>query len=140
MVSGLHVQILPAGERIDLEALRSAIDSVDSGAYVVFEGLVRPTEEGRQLRALDYEQHETMALPELERVLQSALALFAIQRAGCVHRTGLVLPGESSVAICIAAEHREPAFEACRYIMNQIKMTVPLWKRPVYLEKDRPSQ
>lgn len=129
-------QVLPPGERIDLEALIEMVSSNACGAIVTFSGTVRDTEEGRALAALSYEHHEQMTLPEIEKILAEALGQFDILRSACVHRTGEVPVGEASVVVVVSAGHRGAAFDACEFIMDKLKQSVPIWKSPVYVDKN----
>ena len=129
----LLVRLLAPGEPGDYEALRRSVAYPECGAVVTFEGVVRLTENGRPLKALDYEHHEAMALPELEKVCRQALQNFDIRRVACVHRLGQVPVQEASVVVVVGADHRAPAFGACQFIMDTLKRTVPIWKSPIYM-------
>lgn len=135
-VPPLLVRLLAPGEPVDYEALRRSVAYPECGAVVTFEGVVRLTEEGRPLEALSYEHHEAMALAELEKVCRRALRDFDIRRVACVHRLGEVPVQEASVVVVVGADHRAPAFEACQFIMDNLKRTVPIWKSPVYAGSD----
>lgn len=138
--SAILVRILPPGAPIPFEELRRHVSYEECGAVVTFEGVVRLTEEGRTLQALDYEHHMTMALPELEKVCRDALERYDVRRTACIHRTGPVQVQEPSVVVCVGADHRGPAFEACQYIMDTLKKTVPIWKVPVYKQEETLAQ
>jgi molybdopterin synthase catalytic subunit len=119
---------------IDPPALLAAFHDVRAGACVTFEGRVRDTNEGRPVRALDYEAYGPLALKEGERILGEAAGKFGILRAACVHRTGSLQLGDLAVWIAVAAAHRGAAFDACRYIIDETKARLPVWKREHYAD------
>jgi len=117
---------------IDPAALLGALDDTDSGACVTFEGRVRDRNEGKSVRALDYEAYGPLAEKEGEKILAEARKKFPIHGAACVHRTGRLKLGEIAVWVAVTAAHRGAAFEACRYIIDQTKARVPIWKNEHY--------
>jgi molybdopterin synthase catalytic subunit len=119
-------------EPIDLAALRSRLVNPLDGAVVTFEGTVRNHATGRQVRFLEYHAYEAMALKKLGEVAQEALSAHAIRDIVIVHRLGRLSHGECSVAILVSAEHRNPAFEACRFAIDTLKKVVPIWKKEFY--------
>jgi molybdopterin synthase catalytic subunit len=119
-------------EPIDKASLRNALVQAEDGAAVIFEGVVRNHARGRRVRYLEYDAYEIMALKKLEEVGALAKAKFAIRDIGIWHRLGPMLPGECSVIIVAASAHREAAFEACRFAIDTLKKTVPIWKKEFY--------
>jgi molybdopterin synthase catalytic subunit len=119
---------------IDGAALTKSLQGEAVGACVVFEGRVRDENDGRKVKALEYEAYDSLVEKEGEKILAEAGAKFAILRALCVHRTGKLGLGEIAVWIGVAAGHREAAFAACRYIIDETKARVPLWKKEHYLD------
>jgi molybdopterin synthase catalytic subunit len=115
----------------DLIARLSVDDGV--GALVCFEGRVRNLHQGRAVSRLDYEAHEALALDEGERVLAEAMQRFAV-RAACVHRLGALALGDVAVWVGVAGAHRAESFEACRWIIDEVKARVPIWKREYYAD------
>ncbi len=115
---------------------RAAKPHPQTGAVVAFTGLIRATEQDRPIRGIDYEQYKGMALREMERVAQEARRKWSIQAAVLLHRVGLVEVGEPSVAVAVAAGHREEAFAAARFLIDTIKERVPLWKNFLYGDTD----
>ena len=101
----------------------------EDGAVVVFEGVVRNQTRGRRTLYLDYEAYEEMALRELESLAAEASSKFSIRDVAIVHRLGRLEIGETSVLIVVASAHRVPAFEACRWLIDTLKRTVPIWKK-----------
>jgi len=118
--------------KISVAGLRERIAGAEDGAVVVFEGTVRNRSRGRCVRRLEYQAYEAMAQRQLEEVRLRALRDYAIRDIGIVQRTGSLEPGECSIAIVVAAAHRAPAFEACRFAIDTIKKTVPIWKKECY--------
>jgi molybdopterin synthase catalytic subunit len=104
----------------------------EDGAAVVFEGVVRNQTRGRKTLYLDYEAYESMALKRMESLAEEARARFPIREAAIVHRLGRLEIGETSVLIVVASAHRAPAFEACRWIIDTLKKTVPIWKKECF--------
>jgi molybdopterin synthase catalytic subunit/molybdopterin converting factor small subunit len=119
-------------ERIDTQYLLDKIKQPEDGAVVVFEGVVRNNSRGRGTLYLDYEAYEPMALKQMEDLAQRALANFKIRDVSITHRVGRLKIGEISVAIVVASAHRGPAFEACRWIIDTLKRTVPIWKKEYF--------
>lgn len=99
------------------------------GALVVFAGIVRSENLGRQVEWLEYESYEAMAVPVLEGIAAEVRERFGVERLRVHHRTGRVGIGEPSVLVAAAAPHRAAAFDAARYVMDEIKRVVPIWKR-----------
>ena len=122
-----HAPIDPAG-RI------AAAGRADCGAIAVFLGTTRDHHEGRRVVRLAYEAYEPMALAALAAIEGAARERFAIAECRIVHRLGEVPTGEASVAVVVSAAHRGPAFDACRWAMDELKRTAPIWKREEYAE------
>ncbi len=116
----------------DIAPLREQLLGHDAGAYASFEGWVRNHSEGRAVQGLFYESYRALAESEGQAIIHEALQRFAITRAACVHRTGELALGDLAVWVGVAAGHRGPAFEACRWIIDEVKSRVPLWKHERY--------
>ncbi len=116
-------------EHIDTTALLERTKRPDDGAAIVFEGIVRNNTRGRRTLFLDYEAYEEMAIKELESLIARALAEFQIRDAAIIHRLGRIEIGETSVLIIVASAHRAAAFDACRWLIDTLKRTVPIWKK-----------
>lgn len=123
-----------ADSPIDADALRHALEGMAVGAVVCFEGRVRDHNDGRAVNGLSYQAYTALAEAEGRRIVAEALDRFAIERAVCVHRVGDLALGELAVWAGVAAGHRAAAFDACRYIVDQVKARVPIWKREHYRE------
>jgi adenylyltransferase/sulfurtransferase len=109
-------------------------DALAANAYVSFEGWVRDHNEGKSVVSLDYEAFETLANSEGMRILGEAIAKFGLCDAACLHRIGALAIGEMAVWVGVTAAHRGEAFAACRYVIDEIKIRLPVWKREVYAD------
>jgi molybdopterin converting factor subunit 1 len=116
-------------ERIEAASVLKGIKRPEDGAAVVFEGIVRNHTRGRRTLYLDYEAYEEMALKQMEELAARALAEFKIRDVAIVHRLGRLEIGETSVLIVVATAHRAAAFDACRWLIDTLKRTVPIWKK-----------
>jgi molybdopterin synthase catalytic subunit len=117
---------------INAAALRMELADPQAGACAIFEGWVRGRNEGQRVQALDYEAHGLLAAKEGARVLAEARARFPLLGAVCVHRVGHLQLGELAVWVGVTAEHREAAFGACRFVIDEIKSRLPIWKKEHY--------
>jgi molybdopterin synthase catalytic subunit len=113
-------------EPLDLAALLAGVQAADRGGTCLFVGSVRPDD---GVVAIDYSAHEDMAVAELERILAEAQNQWPEAATSVEHRLGRVAVGEASVAVAAAAPHRQSAFEACRFVIEALKVRVPVWKR-----------
>ena len=125
-----------AATPFDVSALRADLLDDRVGGYASFEGWVRNHNAGRAVSGLHYEAYEDLALREGERVLAEAMARFDILDARCVHRIGELAIGELAVWVGVSAGHRDAAFAACRFVIDEIKARVPIWKQERYVEGD----
>jgi molybdopterin synthase catalytic subunit len=124
------------GEPIDPAALRRALFDPGAGAYCGFEGWVRNENVGRQVRQLEYEAYEPLAISEGERILAEARQKYPCLHAHCVHRTGLLEIGDCAVWVGVSSPHRDEAFHACRLIIDELKVRLPIWKKEHYVDGD----
>lgn len=106
------------------------------GGYVSFEGWVRNHNEGQEVLRLEYQAYEKLALKEGERILAEALEKFPIRNAKCVHRVGALEIGGLAVWVGVSGGHRDECFRACRYIIDEVKHRVPIWKKEHYIDGD----
>ena len=116
-------------EPIDANAIVATIKQPADGAVVVFDGIVRDNSRGRATLYLDYDAYEPMALKQFEALASQVLEKFPIRDIAIVHRLGRLEVGETSVLIAVASAHRAAAFEACRWLIDTLKRTVPIWKK-----------
>ena len=119
-------------EPIDTESIAAAVKRPEDGAVAIFDGIVRNNSRGRRTLYLEYTAYEGMALNQMEQLATQALGRFAIRDVRIVHRLGQLQIGESSVYIVVASAHRAAAFEACRWIIDTLKSTVPIWKKEFF--------
>ena len=119
-------------EAIDVGAVARRIVLPECGATVTLDGYARKWTAGRETDFLVYEAYEPMALSELNKIGAEAHKKFEIAHVGIVHRTGRLEIGETSVVIAVSAPHRRAAFEACEWLIKELKRTVPIWKKEVF--------
>ena len=130
----------PAGRRharivrepIDTQGTLASLKRGEDGAALVFEGVVRNQTRGRKTLYLDYEAYEEMALDQMESLAVQALQQFQIRDTAIIHRLGRLEIGEASVVIMVASAHRAAAFEACRWLIDTLKRSVPIWKKEYF--------
>jgi molybdopterin synthase catalytic subunit len=121
-------------EPIDSAALLARTKAPEDGAACLFDGIVRNHTRNRRTLHLEYDSYPAMALAEMERLAVEALAAFPIRDVQIAHRVGRLEIGESSVLIVVASAHRAAAFEACRWIIDALKKTVPIWKKEFFTD------
>lgn len=119
-------------DTIDTRRVLDDIKHPSDGAVVIFEGIVRDHTRGRRTLYLDYESYEEMALKQMESLAARVLREFKVRDVRIVHRLGRLLIGETSVLIVVASEHRRAAFDACRWLIDTLKRTVPIWKKEYF--------
>ncbi|HTZ47775.1 MAG TPA: molybdenum cofactor biosynthesis protein MoaE [Verrucomicrobiae bacterium] len=117
---------------IDPPAIVRDVRADPDGAIVTFDGFVRNQSHGRRTLYLDYEGYEPMALAKMRELAQLAHQNFAIHRLAIVHRLGRLQIGETSVFIAVSSPHRAAAFDACRFAIDTLKRTVPIWKKEYF--------
>ena len=125
--SGQHVSIVH--QRIDAHTIVTSLERPEDGALVIFDGMVRNNSRGRRTLYLVYEAYEEMALAQIRVLALKVLADFPIRDVAIVHRLGRLEVGETSVLIAVASAHRAAAFDACRWLIDTLKKTVPIWKK-----------
>ncbi|WP_446741777.1 molybdenum cofactor biosynthesis protein [Silvibacterium acidisoli] len=121
-------------ERIDSDAVVSRLKQGEDGAVVVFDGIVRNNTRQRQTLFLFYESYEEMAIKQMRELAVKAKADFGIRDVVLVHRLGKLEIGETSVLIAVASAHRGQAFSACRWLIDTLKQTVPIWKKEHFVD------
>jgi MoaE-MoaD fusion protein len=119
-------------EPIDPVALAASVRGNGDGAIVIFDGFVRDHSKNRRTRYLEYEAYEPMALTKIQEIAAHLHNHFSIHRVAMVHRLGRLEIGETSVYIAVSAAHRAAAFDACRYAIDTLKRTVPIWKKEYF--------
>ncbi len=121
-------------EPIDGEAILREIKAGSDGAVCVFDGIVRDNTRGRRTLYLDYEAYREMALEQMRRLADEVVEKFGVREVAMVHRLGRLKVGETSVLIAVASAHRAAAFEACRWLIDTLKKTVPIWKKETFAD------
>ena len=128
MLSEFYTSAIPSARL--LEEIKAGPD----GAVVLFDGIVRNNTRGRQTMYLVYEAYEAMALKQMRGLIEEAKTKFPIRDVVLVHRLGKLEIGETSVLIAVASAHRGAAFEACRWLIDTLKKTVPIWKKEHFMD------
>ena len=126
--------LLLVRDPIDPDALIRHVRAGSDGAVVTFDGCVRNQSHGRATLYLDYEAYESMALEKIREIATEVHTKFAIDRVAIAHRLGRLEIGETSVFISVSAPHRAPAFDACRFAIDTLKRTVPIWKKEYFAD------
>jgi len=121
---------------IDLSAPQAGLADPQCGGYASFEGWVRNLNEGERVTALEYEAFAPLAIKEAERILKEAATRFGVEHAACIHRVGRLAVGELAVWVGVSARHRDEAFRACRYVIDEVKQRLPIWKKEYYANGD----
>jgi molybdopterin synthase catalytic subunit len=117
---------------IDTESARRELQDLGSGGYVSFEGWVRDQNEGQEVTRLEYEAFQELAVKEGDRIVAEALRRFPVKRALCIHRVGSLSLGDMAVWVGVSSAHRGEAFDACRFIIDEVKHRLPIWKKEHY--------
>jgi len=121
---------------IDTGQARRELQDPGAGGYVSFEGWVRDHNEGQEVTGLEYEAFQELAVKEGDRIVAEALHRFPLKRALCIHRVGSLGLGEMAVWVGVSSVHRGEAFDACRYIIDEVKHRLPIWKKEHYRSGD----
>ena len=119
-------------EPIDVTKALTYLQSEQAGAMDLFLGVVRDNTQERPVDRLEYEAYDRMAISEMQKIADEAQQQWPILRYAIIHRKGTLQVGEMAVLIGVATAHRADAFDACRYIIDTIKKTVPIWKKEVF--------
>jgi molybdopterin synthase catalytic subunit len=119
---------------IGADAIMKEMKAGADGAVCVFDGIVRDNTRGRKTLHLDYEAYEEMALKQMQGLAAEAVARFGVRDVALVHRLGRLVVGETSVLVVVTSAHRGAAFEACRWLIDTLKKTVPIWKKEQFVD------
>jgi molybdopterin synthase catalytic subunit len=119
---------------INADSLKQSLAKSEAGALTVFEGWVRNHNEGRSVISLTYEAMGPLAIKEGNKIIEEAKAQFKIYDAICEHRVGELKIGDVAVWVGVCSAHRGTAFDACRYIIDQVKLRLPIWKKETYVD------
>jgi len=121
-------EVIPSGEIV------AGMKAAPDGAVCVFDGIVRDNSRGRKTLYLDYEAYREMALEQMRGLAAEAVAKFGVRDVALVHRLGRLMVGETSVLVVVSSAHRGAAFEACRWLIDTLKKTVPIWKKEQFVD------
>ena len=121
-------------ETIIEDRLKQLVSDEKAGAVLTFDGRVRNHNDGKAVTGLIYEAYEELAVREAQKIIDEALAQFDILHVACAHRTGELKIGDIAVLVVVSAAHRDQAFQACRYVIDQIKSRLPIWKKESYVD------
>ncbi len=119
-------------EKLEVQSVLDAVDSEKSGAVNLFIGTVRNHTSGKSVDKLYYESYDKMVIKELEIIVNKAKSTFDIHKVAVTHRKGELKIGDMAVLIAVSSAHRKASFQACEYIIDTIKQTVPIWKREYF--------
>jgi molybdopterin synthase catalytic subunit len=117
---------------IDTQKIIKAAESNEAGALNVFIGTVRSKTSGKQVVRLEYEAYEPMAKKEIEKIIDMATTKWSIKSSAVSHRVGTLAIGEVAVVVALSTAHRKESFEACQFIIDSLKQTVPIWKKEIF--------
>ncbi len=123
-------------EKLEKMDLREGLNDPRSGALASFEGWVRDHNDGKKVVLLEYEAHDTLCQKEARKILAEACQKFGVIQVKSFHRTGKLKVGEMAVWVGVTAPHRHEAFQACRYVIDEIKHRLPIWKKEHYASGD----
>ncbi|SMD32700.1 molybdopterin synthase catalytic subunit [Reichenbachiella faecimaris] len=122
--------------KIDVAGLIAAVSHEGAGATDVFIGTTRNKTSDKTVVKLDFEAYEPMAIKELQKIVDRAKQQWPILKYAVVHRVGVVEIGEEAVVIAVSTPHRQAAFESCRFIIDELKKSVPIWKKEIFEDGD----
>jgi molybdopterin synthase catalytic subunit len=128
----LQTEIKISSETLNVQACIEWVMLPESGGIDIFIGTVRNATKGKAVLRLEFEAYEKMALAEMEKIAARTIEKWPVQRLLIHHRTGILAVGEVPVIIAVSAAHRDAAFEACRYVIDTLKQTVPIWKKEFF--------
>ena len=123
-----------SSDAIQPQELRRRLFDAAAGAYCAFEGWVRNENEGQTVLRLEYEAYEPLAISEAQNIFREAKQQFPYLQAYCVHRIGLLEIGDCAVWVGVSSPHRDEAFRACRFIIDEVKVRLPIWKKEHYVD------
>jgi molybdopterin synthase catalytic subunit len=128
--SKLMIEITP--NNIIRDKIINFVECPEAGAIDVFIGTTRNSTQSKKVLKLEFESHESMAIKEIQKIVDQAFIKWSISKVAVSHRVGMVEIGQAAVVIAVSAPHRAAAFDACRYIIDTLKQTVPIWKKETF--------
>jgi molybdopterin synthase catalytic subunit len=129
---GSEITIALKSDTLNISDAEAFVESPDAGGSVVFIGTVRNKTQSKTVVRLEFEAYEPMAISEMRKIAEQALAQFAVTKVAIHHRVGVLGIGEIAVVIAVSAPHRGAAFDACEYCIDTLKLTVPIWKKEIF--------
>ncbi|WP_449399100.1 molybdenum cofactor biosynthesis protein MoaE [Chryseobacterium wanjuense] len=126
------INIKITDNKLDITDCLSLAQDKESGGVATFIGTVRNQTNGKAVVRLEYECYESMAEKEIQKIAEKSLSLFSVRKVVVHHRIGILYPGDAAVIIVVNAGHRNSVFDACKYIIDTIKKTVPIWKKEIF--------
>ncbi|MBK9016001.1 MAG: molybdenum cofactor biosynthesis protein MoaE [Saprospiraceae bacterium] len=126
------IEILLTNSPLDTSRCIGFVSNDASGGIDLFIGTVRNATKGKPVLRLEFEAYEPMAIAEMQKIAQQAIERFSVQKIALHHRTGILQIGDAAVVIAVSAPHRAAAFDACRYCIDTLKETVPIWKKEIF--------
>ena len=118
---------------IDIPSVLESVRDTSAGAIDIFIGTTRDHAEGKKVLTLEYEAYEPMAIRLMQDIAREAQSRWHVKKISIIHRVGTVDVGEASIVIAVSAEHRSESFDACRFIIDTVKKTVPIWKKEYFV-------
>jgi molybdopterin synthase catalytic subunit len=117
---------------IDVQKVIEAASALGAGGLNIFIGTVRNVTKNKKVRRLEYESYESMAVAEIKKIVDEASARWNLLGHAISHRVGTLKPGEIAVVVAVSTPHRKESFEACQYIVDELKAKAPIWKKEVF--------
>jgi molybdopterin synthase catalytic subunit len=117
---------------LDINQITQLAHSPDAGAVNVFVGTVRANTQAKKVMRLEYEAYEPMAVSEIQKIVDVAKLKWPVKKIAVSHRVGILTVGEVAVVVAVATPHRKESFEACQFIIDSLKQTVPIWKKEIF--------
>ena len=128
----MNVDIKISGEPLNIQSCIDWVISPECGGINVFIGTVRNVTKGKKVIRLEFEAYESMAISEMKKIAEDVFKKWPVKKILIHHRTGVLQTGEAPVVIAVSAAHRDAAFDACRYAIDTLKQTVPVWKKEIF--------
>jgi molybdopterin synthase catalytic subunit len=128
----MNTQIIISGKTLNIQSCIDWVMTPQSGGIDVFIGTVRDSTKGKKVLRLEFEAYGAMAIKEMEKIAVQAFEKWPVQKLLIHHRTGTLQVGEVPVIIAVSCAHRDAAFEACRFVIDILKQTVPIWKKEIF--------
>ncbi len=128
------MKVVISENSLDITKVFSEIGKDGCGSVVIFTGIVRGKNRGKEVIRLEYEVYKEMAEDEIMRICEEAKEKFGLKDAVVIHRIGILYPGEVAVVVAVSSGHRKEGFEGCKYIIDEIKKRVPIWKKEVFVD------